>query len=217
MRVDSMERDTEVHPLLARQLQHYLGTDFVVPDRKLRKLFEAISKHYQELEYCARFDPVTGVANRRYFAEMVEAELARSSRYGRPLSILMMDIDHFKEINDTHGHQTGDIVLQTLYETCKGVLREIDVVGRWGGDEFAILLPETRPATALKVAKRLRSAIESATVSLETHFPLHFSVSIGCASRIGGDDDLDTILNLADKALYDAKRGGRNRVCVADR
>jgi diguanylate cyclase (GGDEF)-like protein len=205
-----------MHPLLAHQLQHYMGADFAAPDRNLRNLFEAISKHYEELEYCARFDPVTGVANRRYFAEMVEAELSRSSRYGRPLSILMMDIDHFKEINDAYGHHAGDIVLQTVYETCKSVLREIDVVGRWGGDEFAILLPETRPATALKVAKRLRSAMQNAAVSLETHLPLHFSVSIGCASRTGADNDLDTILNLADKALYDAKRTGRNRVCVAD-
>ena len=98
---------------------------------------------------------------------------------------------------------------------CKGVLREIDIVGRWGGEEFAILLPETRSSTAHRVAGRLRSALENAVVSLDA-LTLHLSVSIGCASRSGEDDDLDTILNLADKALYDAKRTGRNRVCVAD-
>jgi diguanylate cyclase (GGDEF)-like protein len=204
-----------MHPLLSRQLQQYMGTDFVVPDVKMRNLFEAISGHYRELEYLARFDPLTGVANRRYFVEMVEAEMARSSRYVKPLSILMMDIDQFKEVNDVHGHQAGDNVLQALCETCKIVLRTVDIVGRWGGDEFAILLPETPTAIAVQVAERLRGTIECTVVALEMHSPLHFSVSIGCASRNAKDGNLDTILNLADQALCDAKRIGRNRVCVA--
>lgn len=204
-----------MHPLLSHQLQHYMGADFVVPDGKMRDLFEAISGHYREVEYLARFDHLTGVANRRYFVEMAEAEMARSSRYGKPLSILMMDIDRFKEVNDVYGHQAGDIVLQALCETCKIILREFDIVGRWGGEEFAILLPETPPATAPQLAERLRGAIESTGVPLEMHSPLHFSVSIGCASRNAKDDNLDTLLDLADKALYDAKRTGRNRVCVA--
>lgn len=192
-----------------------MGTDYAVPDAKMRNLFEAISGHYRELEYLARFDPLTGVANRRYFAEMVETEMARSLRYGKPLSIMMMDIDHFKEINDVYGHQAGDIVLQALCETCKIVLRAVDIVGRWGGDEFAILLPETPPAIAAQVAERLRCAVESTVVALEMYPPLHFSVSIGCASRNAKDDNMDAILNFADKALCDAKRIGRNRVCVA--
>ena len=204
-----------MHPLLSRQLQQYMGTDYVVPDVKMRNLFEAISGHYRELEYLARFDPLTGVANRRYFVEMVEAEMARSSRYVKPLSILMMDIDQFKEVNDVHGHQVGDNVLQALCETCKIVLRTVDIVGRWGGDEFAILLPETPTAIAAQVAERLRGTIECTVVALEMHSPLHFSVSIGCASRNAKDGNLDTILNLADQALCDAKRIGRNRVCVA--
>lgn len=204
-----------MHPLLSRQLQHFMGADFVVPDGKMCNLFEAISGHYRELEYLARFDPLTGVANRRYFAEMAEAEMARSSRYGKPLSILMMDIDRFKEVNDVHGHQAGDNVLQALCETCKMALRAVDIVGRWGGDEFAILLPETPPAIAAQVAERLRGVIESTAVSSGMHAPLHFSVSIGCASRNATDDNMDAILNFADQALCDAKRIGRNRVCVA--
>ena len=163
----------------------------------------------------ARFDPLTGVANRRHFVEMVEAEMARSSRYGKQLSILMVDIDQFKEVNDVYGHQAGDIILQALCETCKIVLRAFDIVGRWGGDEFAILLPETPPAIAPQVAERLRGAIENTVVDVEMHSPLRFSVSIGCASRNARDDSLDALLNVADKALYDAKRTGRNRVCVA--
>lgn len=204
-----------MHPLLGQQLQHYMGKAFVVPDGKMHDLFEAISGHYLELEYLARFDPLTGVANRRHFVERVGAEIVRSSRYGKPLSMLMVDIDQLKEVNDIYGHQAGDIILRALCETCKIVLREVDIVGRWGGDEFAILLPETPSAIARQVAERLRGAIEGTVVALETHSPLHFSVSIGCASRNATDDDMDSILNLADKALYDAKRTGRNRVCVA--
>lgn len=108
-----------MHPLLSRQLQHCMGTDFVVPDGKMHNLFEEISGHYRELEYLARFDPLTGVANRRHFVEMVKAEMVRSSRYDKPLSILMMDIDQFKEVNDVYGHQAGDIILHALCETCK--------------------------------------------------------------------------------------------------
>ncbi|KAF0206277.1 MAG: PAS/PAC/GAF sensor-containing diguanylate [Gallionellaceae bacterium] len=204
-----------MHPLLSRQLQQYMGIDFVVPDEKMHNLFKAISGHYRELEYLAHFDPLIGIANRRYFVEMGEAEMVRSSRYDKPLSILMIDVDKFKEVNDVYGHQAGDVVLQALCETCKIVLRAVDIVGRLGGDEFAILLPETPPATALHVAERLRGAIENRAVDLEMHSPLYFSVSIGCASRNAKDDNMDTILNLADKALYDAKRTGRNRVCVA--
>lgn len=204
-----------MHPLLSYQLQHYMGTDFAVPDGKLRQLFEAISNHYLELEYRAHFDHVTAVASRRYFVEMAEAEMVRSSRYTKPLAILMLDVDRFKEINDIYGHQAGDTVLRTLCETCKIVLRAVDIVGRWGGDEFAILLPETSPAIAPQVAERLRSAIENTMVYLATHSPFHFSVSIGCVSLNTNEDSLDSLLNLADVALYDAKRTGRNRVCIA--
>ena len=204
-----------MHPLLSRQLQRYMGTNFVVPDGEMRNLLEAISRHYQKLEYLARFDPLTGVANRRYFVEMVEAELARSSRYDKQLSILMVDIDQFKRVNDVHGHQAGDVILLALCETCKIVLRAFDIVGRWGGDEFAIVLPETPPAMALQVAERLRDAIENTAVDSGMHSPLRFSVSIGCASRNARDDNLGALIGVADKALYDAKRTGRNRVCVA--
>ena len=185
-------RYNAMHPLLSRQLQHYMGTGFVVPDGKMCNLFEAISGHYRELEYLARFDPLTCIANRRHFVEMAEAEMARSSRYGKPLSILMVDIDRFKEINDAYGHPAGDRVLQSLCATCKIVLRAFDIVGRWGGDEFAILLPETPPVTAAQVAERLRGAIESTGVSSAGHSPLYFSVSIGCASRNATDDNMDT-------------------------
>lgn len=206
-----------MHPLLSRQLQHYMGTDFVVPDGKMRSLFEAISEHYRQLEHLGRFDPLTGVANRRYLAEIMEAERIRSSRYGRPPSVLMMDVDRFKQINDAHGHQAGDMVLQTLCETCRIVLREVDIVGRWGGDEFVVLLPEISSVLAPQVAERLRGAVGNMELASGNSHPLNFSISIGCASCAAEDDSMEIALGFADRALYQAKHTGRNRVCVAAR
>ena len=163
------------------------------------------------LEMQAHTDPLTGLANRRRFFEMAEAELARTRRYDAPLSLLMLDIDHFKEVNDTHGHRAGDRVLGSLALICLEVLRNVDVVGRVGGEEFAILLPETGLDGAMEVAERLREAIEKSAVVREEGVPLRVTVSIGVAILEDGTN-LDTLLNRADAALYDAKHRGRNRV-----
>lgn len=170
----------------------------------------------ERLTHQANTDYLTGMANRRHFSELAEIELMRSTRYGNPLSVLLLDIDHFKSINDTFGHKTGDIVLQKLAETCKNTLREIDVIGRWGGEEFAALLPETPSIQAAEVADRLRAAIANAPVKLPDATLLHFTVSIGCASRTGKGDTFDSLTIHADKALYEAKRAGRNGVCTAN-
>ena len=164
------------------------------------------------LETQAHTDPLTGLANRRHFFEVADAELARSRRYEAPLSLLMLDIDRFKEVNDAHGHRAGDRVLQKLAQTCLEVLRNVDVVGRVGGEEFAILLPETASEGALEVAERLRAAVESADVVREEGVPIRVTVSIGVAA-LAGDVNLDTLMSQADDALYDAKHAGRNRVC----
>ncbi|MFA7282781.1 MAG: diguanylate cyclase [Sterolibacterium sp.] len=166
----------------------------------------------QALEQLAQTDSLTGLANRRQFLVMAEQELTRTVRYGGPLSVFMMDIDHFKNINDTYGHKTGDVVLQKLAELIRDALREIDAVGRLGGEEFAVVLPQTDSERALEVAERLRKAIADAEVPLEQGLPLHFAVSIGVSTLAGTKTNIDTLLSQADQALYKAKNGGRNRV-----
>ncbi|MGY6275421.1 sensor domain-containing diguanylate cyclase [Methylomonas sp. MgM2] len=169
----------------------------------------------QTLEQQARTDFLTGVNNRRYFMELVELELSRAVRYKIPLSLYMMDIDFFKEINDLHGHKAGDMVLIKLGKVCKEILREVDIIGRIGGEEFAIMLPETDKDKALDAAERLREAISNTPVPLEDGLPIRFTVSIGMTSMISVEDNLDMLLNRADKGLYEAKQNGRNKVCAA--
>ncbi|MFU8789882.1 MAG: PAS domain S-box protein [Methylobacter sp.] len=165
-----------------------------------------------ELERQAHIDFLTGVSGRGYFMQQAEQELARTMRYGCDLSIFMLDIDHFKLINDTYGHKGGDLVLKKLAIICQQVLREVDIVGRVGGEEFAVLLPETDKDQAIEVAERLREAIASTEVAIENGLPVRFTVSIGVTSLKGENKNLDVLLNSADKALYQAKNSGRNKV-----
>lgn len=168
----------------------------------------------RELERLVQTDVLTGLASRRHFMALAEQELSRIVRYGGELSVLMMDIDHFKAINDTYGHQVGDQVIQKLGRLCQATLRDIDIVGRIGGEEFAIILPETGRESAAEVAERMRAMIAGSVVPLPQGMPLHFTVSIGVATLAEAETNLDTLLGYADKALYAAKHGGRNRVCV---
>ena len=171
-------------------------------------------KAQQELERLSQIDALTGLSNRRYFMTQAEQELARTQRYGGALSVFMMDLDHFKVVNDTYGHQTGDLVLQKLGSLCRETLREFDSVGRIGGEEFAVVLPQTDGPRALEVAERLRQAVARTEMALEHGLPLHFTLSIGVTTLVGGSANIDTLLGQADSALYEAKRSGRNRVCV---
>lgn len=167
-----------------------------------------------ELEQRAHTDSLTGVANRRHFIELAAQELARSQRYERPLSVLMIDVDHFKRVNDSHGHSVGDEVLSKLTSICVGSLRETDIIGRMGGEEFAVVLPETPPDQARETAERLRAAVDTSPIALAQGLPLHFTISVGVASLSSPSDNLDTLLSRADEALYAAKDSGRNRVSV---
>ncbi|TAN51851.1 MAG: GGDEF domain-containing protein [Methylococcaceae bacterium] len=167
-----------------------------------------------KLEEQANTDFLTGCDSRRHFLEKAEQELLRIRRYGGEMSMLMLDLDHFKNINDEHGHTVGDRVLKKLVQVCGELLREVDVIGRLGGEEFAILLPETRIEQALEVAGRLCQAVAAAELPMDGAAPLHFTASIGVAGLAADDLRIAAILNRADSALYKAKHAGRNRVCA---
>jgi len=170
----------------------------------------------QELEQLAQTDFLTNLSNRRHFMTQAEQELSRTLRYGGPLSVLMMDLDYFKKINDTYGHKTGDLVLRRFADLSRQTLREVDAIGRIGGEEFAVVLPQTDGQHALEAAERLRKLTEDAEVALEQGLPFHFTVSIGVATLTGPSTNIDTLLSQADQALYKAKKIGRNKVCVYD-
>ena len=175
---------------------------------------EELNKANEALEQQARFDFLTGLINRRFFMELAETELTRALRYESALSVLMLDVDHFKQINDTHGHQAGDAVLKNLAGIFGKTLREIDIVGRVGGEEFAIILPQTDREKAFEAAERLRRVVANAIISLENGLPLTCTASIGVAT-LAQDGNIDRLLHRADQALYAAKRAGRNQVCAS--
>ena len=162
----------------------------------------------------ATIDPLTGALNRRDFLAKGSAEITRAKRYGRACTLLMLDIDHFKEVNDRYGHQAGDEALRRFTATSKEMLRENDIFGRIGGEEFAIILPETTLDGARKLAERLRRRVSELEIaSGEQRFA--FTVSIGVAELAESDNDIDLFLKRADQALYTAKKRGRDRVVVA--
>lgn len=163
-----------------------------------------------ELTRLATTDSLTGLNNRRRFMELAEAEFARSLRYDRPLSLLMLDIDHFKNVNDTHGHDVGDDVLRSLSEVAVLALRNADIVGRLGGEEFGVILPETGDDAAMEVAERLRVSVERSNIVTNAG-ELKITISLGLANLNPATRNLQELLKRADVALYDAKQTGRNR------
>lgn len=167
----------------------------------------------KELEHRAYSDYLTGLSNRRYFIEQAELELSRYNRYSGELSLLMFDIDFFKKINDTYGHNIGDLVLQKIADISRMILRDIDILGRIGGEEFAVLLPETNLEDSIKVAERMRIEILNAKLVLDKKRIVYFTASFGVVAA-NNNSTIDDLLIKADKALYKAKNAGRNRVCT---
>lgn len=166
---------------------------------------------HKEAQRMAITDDLTGLYNRRGLYELGQREVERARRFQRPLAAIMMDVDNFKQINDTYGHSAGDQVLQAVAQRCRENLRKIDILGRLGGDEFVILLPETDILTASSVAERVRMYIAEAPV--KTHqVSLDVTVSIGIARATDDINYLDKLLRRADSAMYTAKNGGRNRI-----
>jgi diguanylate cyclase (GGDEF)-like protein len=168
-------------------------------------------RNAEMLEKLATTDSMTGLFNRRHFLSMAEGEWSRFHRYQRPLSLLAIDIDHFKSVNDRYGHAVGDEAIVSVANACQQGRRASDVVGRFGGEEFVMLLPETDLAQAMIVAERLRERMAAHILHVhKVQFKL--TISVGVAQATVSMSGIDVLLRAADQALYQAKNSGRNRV-----
>ncbi|MDX1443461.1 MAG: diguanylate cyclase [Gammaproteobacteria bacterium] len=165
------------------------------------------------LRKLAKTEELTELLNRRAFHKELRREVGRRKRYGSRLSLLMFDIDHFKDVNDNFGHAAGDSVLESIADLCRECFREQDTIGRIGGEEFAVILPETEHEGALQVAERFRQTVAQSAVILE-EMSLRVTISIGVGTAEDGQD-VDGLLQIADDAMYRAKESGRNRVVSA--
>jgi diguanylate cyclase (GGDEF)-like protein len=182
---------------------------------KIKTLQDSLRQSNLRLQELAATDPLTGLANRRTLMDCLDREFRRSQRNGSPLSLLMVDVDHFKRVNDSFGHQQGDRALVTLAALLQKHLRPYDLAARFGGEEFSLVLPETPMAEALKVADRLRQATPELAFA-GTLGRLRLTISIGAAAFPGSDiRNVEDLIRQADDALYVAKRNGRNRVETA--
>lgn len=183
---------------------------------RLRTRQLELERANQQLALLANTDGLTGVANRRYFLQRLDQELERGKRYHSPLVLALLDVDHFKQINDRYGHQPGDEVLKALSEFTVGLLRANDLVGRLGGEEFAILMPESDQEVGTIVSERIRAELAAHPIPTVAG-PLSITVSIGVTQAYPEIDNPETMLRRADAAMYRAKSGGRNRVVQATR
>lgn len=219
-RLDRVTRLSDAYQSLSRQREISLSERFEKQVRQLEKVVR-ISDRYQEmmrdlnvaLKEASTHDALTGLANRRLLLERLKEESERVKRLGQPLVVAMLDVDHFKTVNDTYGHEAGDEVLVKIAQVMQGELREYDICGRWGGEEFLLLLPATPPADALAVITRLHQSIQELVVRVGDH-NLSVTASIGFAEHAPGAALAHT-LKRADDALFQAKRAGRDRIHIA--
>ena len=201
--VDYVTKPFNAPELLARVRTHL----------ELKHTRDELEKALQELEQLAITDPLTGISNRRHLLRLTAQEGERARRHARPFSILMLDIDHFKRINDTHGHTVGDHALLVMAQAVMDSLRREDCFGRLGGEEFVALLPETEIQAAVEVGDRIRCRIADLVIPVEAH-QLSMTVSIGVSTYRFDDTAIEMVLQRADEALYRAKRQGRNQVAA---
>ncbi len=182
---------------------------------RVRAQKQVLTKAVQRVEHIISHDPLTGLYNRRHMVEVITREVARAERSGLGMALVLIDLDHFKHINDTHGHQVGDEVLQAFAEIAQDAIRDTDTIGRWGGEEFILLLPDTQPAErAIVVVDRIQTILRQAIVSPQQP-RLRLSFSGGIAVPRSGET-LDEMIDRADKALYAAKAQGRQCSLMAD-
>ena len=186
-----------------------------VLDQSRQRNKHSLLRLAREFEYAAKHDALTGLANRREGRVRLEAEHQRYLRSGRPYAVILMDIDLFKNVNDTYGHQAGDQVIVLVADTLRDVSRKVDIIARWGGEEFLVLLPETSSQQACKTANRIRQAIAEASIQFEDK-PFNVTISAGVAMVHQGES-IDQLLFRVDEALYAAKGSGRNTICDCER
>jgi diguanylate cyclase (GGDEF)-like protein len=191
------------------------GNYLFVRNFQIRKLGMELMDSYNKAKNDLLFDDLTGVYSRRAGMERLREEFARSHRNRKGFSVAMVDIDHFKKINDSYGHLAGDQVLKEVAQTLKAELRTCDVILRYGGEEFMIIMPETGKDQAVSPLERLGKKLAIAEIDYET-IKIKVSVSIGVTSTYSGGEDLKETIDRADKALYDAKKNGRNQVVFGD-
>ncbi len=192
--------------------QEELMTRLAESTARAEKALQEVHRTNQTLERLASTDPLTGADNRRRFMDQVEAEIHRVKRGASPFSVMTMDLDNFKSINDREGHQVGDHVLKWFVRTCGAAIRPYDGVARVGGEEFMLLLPQTELEPARIIAERLRAVVANTSIEGATKQPFAITVSIGIAQSGRDGDTFDEILRVADERLYNAKRQGRDRV-----
>jgi len=194
---------------LYRTRTHLLELDQIYDQQEM-----LIKQRTEELEALAITDSLTGLLNRNETARLFEQELVRAQRYEHPFSVFMLDIDFFKSVNDTHGHQVGDQVLTAISHTIREYTRKSDIVGRYGGEEFIIVMPETTGDEALILAERLRAAVQDDCVFITDELSICVTVSIGIANYPQHGTTMDLLIKNADIAMYEAKAAGRNKVVV---
>lgn len=176
----------------------------------------ALRLSLEELSNQVRTDPLTGIANYRYFSQALEQEIERTQRSGLPTSLIMLDIDHFKKVNDQWGHEVGNQALVHLSLLLQKSVRKLDIPCRYGGEEFAVILPDTTLAACLPVAERIRQGIEKSPVDVAGH-PMKITASLGITTYWGQQQtSVEELVSQADKYLYQAKQAGRNQVCHPD-
>jgi diguanylate cyclase (GGDEF)-like protein len=181
---------------------------------RIKELADQLRAANDKLAELAATDPLTGLRNRRAVYEHLEREYARAKRYRHPLAVFMLDLDHFKSVNDTHGHHIGDAVLKLVADTLKRSVRETDLVGRYGGEEFIILAPETSSKDAWIVGERVRATIAAASAAADGLPDVTTSIG-GVTTESEAVRAFEDLVHVADAALYEAKDAGRNRVVVA--
>lgn len=201
--IDYVTKPFQAPELLARVKTHL----------KLKFTTDRLRQALDEVQQMVSMDTLTGVFNRRYLFQAAAQELARTRRYGSSFAVVMLDVDHFKQVNDTYGHLSGDAVLKEVANTIGQQLRSSDVLGRYGGEEFAIILPETSGSQAVQVGERIRQQLEALTFQVDS-YAIQVTVSIGIGSYTAPTDSVDVIFKRADQALYFAKASGRNTCSI---